>query len=476
MRNNGDKDYYDLRSVLTHEVGHALGSQHPDAAWFNNNFELNFVPDNGGYLPQAPQGGEVMNEGNSPGFLPGSKPPKGLSGGEYWRIVSKDELLFMDHAYGQHIDFVEVDPNDNAELVIDLFNVGGEPGGTLGIGGPDSSESRNPGNPNAGRRILAAVAKVNYASNRPIGFQAAPRNWELTNNTGEAIDSLILRTRGTDNPNPTSWSSAGARRFQQRGTLAPPQIPSPDAFALGDVWHFFHDPVNGQINNGQSVEVGLRQDVWDWSLVAAQAIQLDNDFVPVNLVSILEWFVQGPVIPNANDDLPDDIVAEGLWELNATQDTLVKGFKIVNNDEETTTLIDELAFAPAPDLPAHPGLLNTEAKDRLGRDGVLETIPLASPLTLGPGQEYYFILEGLVDDLPRDIQQSGNFMVLTASPGLMDDQVFVYAASSGQSSTVGNFALLNTAVFVPEPSCLTLLTISIASLLAYGWRRRKRGR
>ena len=260
---NGDRDFSDLRSVLTHEIGHAIGSQHPDAVWFNNNLQLNFVPDNGSYIAQAPIGGEIMNEGNTENFLPGQKPPKGLRGGEYWRTVSQDELAFMDHAYPSQIDFIEVGFNDSAELIIDLFNVGGAVGSTLGIGGPDSSELRSPGDVNDGRRILQASTKINDATSRPIGFQASPHNWEVTNTTGEPINALTIKTSGTNNPNPTSWSSQGANAFQFRGTLAPPPVPDPEAFDLEDVRHFYNTPLGGQIANGNTVEVGLRQDVWD---------------------------------------------------------------------------------------------------------------------------------------------------------------------------------------------------------------------
>ena len=33
---SGASDFYDLRSIITHEIGHALGANHPDAAWFND--------------------------------------------------------------------------------------------------------------------------------------------------------------------------------------------------------------------------------------------------------------------------------------------------------------------------------------------------------------------------------------------------------------------------------------------------------
>lgn len=448
---SGQSEVYDLRTIMTHEIGHALGSNHPDAAWFNDNgsgspFNMNYKLMNENYIATPPSGGEIMNEGNDNSSLPSSKPPKGLGPGSIWRTLSKDELLFMDHAYPS-IDFVEVGPNDPAELVIDLFAVGSGPGDTLGIGGPDTSEPRDPDNAEQGRRILTASAKVREEANLPIGFKALPRNWEITNNTGEPIKSVIITARGTNNTIPTSWSSTGAKNFTFQGALAPPPVPDQRAFNLEDVAHLFTQANNGPINNGESVDVGLRKDVWDWSVVDSKAIQEDGDFVDIGLVSLQGFNFMSPVIPDENPGLPDDIILpDGLWALQGTYRILVEGLQIFNNGP-TNVLLKEINFGTAPRLdPNYPGKLNSKKLERLEN---LHTVRFEDPLELLPGESYFVVLAGDPRKLPEEVFHSEKW-VTVLNGFSTDEQMLFHATTKNNSFTLENFALVNTGPYTDD--------------------------
>ena len=127
VRTDTSRPVWDLRSVVTHELGHALGSQHTDASWFNANRQKNFQPDgSGGWIAAPPIGGEIMNEGNGPG-LPGSKPTAGMGPGGVWRILSKDEIAMLDHVYDRHLTFQEVGQNDPAQIILDHQQPGRRP-------------------------------------------------------------------------------------------------------------------------------------------------------------------------------------------------------------------------------------------------------------------------------------------------------------------------------------------------------------
>jgi hypothetical protein len=476
---SGASDFYDLRSIVTHEIGHALGANHPDAAWFNDSgdgspYNQNYVRQGGNWVPAPPIGGEIMNEGNDATSLPGSKPPKGLGHGAYWRTLSQDELDFLDHADPTAIDFVEVGANDDADLVIDLFAVGAGPGSALGIGGVDTAEAFVSGDPSQGRRILTASAKVREEADVPIGFKALTRNWELTNNTGEPITSLIITARGTNNPIATSWSSSGPNKFTFQGATSPPQVPDPRAFNLEDVYHVYTLPQGGAINNGQSVGVGLRKDVWDWSVVESGAFQDDGDFVNIGLVSIMELNLAGVVVPFPDEPIDDFFYPDdgGLLALQGSFDIVAKGFQILNQ-ESADVLISQVAYGVAPGLhPNQTELLNSDALGRLTATGDMQYVSLNEPLVLAPGESFYFLMAGTPSVLPGEVLQSGNWMLVSPPEGFMEEQMFVYAASQGGGFSVNNFALLNTPVFVPEPSSVALAVLGLFAFLWRGCERR----
>ena len=250
----GPPSFWDLRTVITHEVGHMLGSQHTDAAWFNGPpYQRNYAPNGGSFVATAPIGGEVMNEGNGPG-LPGMKPNKGIRRGEYWRGLSKDELAFIDYAYGAGIHFQFVPNPASADMIFMNF-ASDNCNGTLGSAGPDDITDRDGGDPTLGGIIeLASAFIANIcidSGGTQVGFTARPDYWEVTNESGKNAISLLVTTDGTDNASPTDQFSLGASRFTQYTNF-----PGEDATSsLEVILHQWSHPFGGAVAPGAKVSL-----------------------------------------------------------------------------------------------------------------------------------------------------------------------------------------------------------------------------
>jgi hypothetical protein len=454
-RYNGVRGFNDLRTILVHEIGHVIGSQHADAAYFNNNAENIFRPDGmGGYIRVAPNGGEVMNEGNSAG-LPNSKPEKGLRPGEYNRILSKDELYFLDYVYGRDLTFEEGSILDTVQITLSVSNVLGTPSLNLGAGVVDTSTQREPGNPDAGRWIGHSTININATPTLPIGVDARMSSWEVTNTTGEAIDAISIRAKGTDNGLAIETSSVGSHRFTN-------YAPS-NAFALYQFesrGHIFDDPLGGTVPNNGTVQVGLRLDVWDWTVSSARGRKLDGSSAPVSTVGILPFSVD-----DITFGLPP-IDPFGLTAAYEAGNRLIGGLRLVNSDTPTT--ITELLFAPVEGLDLGLDDLSSDTLARLSSLGLVERIEFV-PIELDANEEFLFILEGDRADIPQDILDNVRFMLLDY-PDMIDRELLVYARSETDEFLVGAFSLINSPLIagrapIPEPGTLVLLLAVLPIML-----------
>jgi len=455
MRSNGAQEFFDLRTILVHEIGHALGSQHPDASWDNSpqsSFNRNFLPNGqGGWNPGPPPGGEVMNEG--------------IAGGEYNRVVSKDELALLDHSYGGQIQFQQVFGNTPADITLSMHNIGGNPGPNLGSAGPELSELRVPGQPKQGRRLLESTVSLNAVPDKPIGFVARASSWEVTNPFAGDMSQLWIRTNGTDNPVPTSRSSFGPNRFTQYDNS------TPFPFEFEDVLHKWTMPFGGGIAPGKKVGIGLRQDVWDWTAVNAIGFAEDPfDFGIVNLVTVFNWLNMGPPGMGNNLDNFDEVIFDDARDPG---EVLAAGIAVLNGELAAT--ITEVSFAPVGGLDLSLSDLNSDTLEQFRRDGRLETLRIPS-IDLDTEELFVLVLDGTLDDLPPELIASGNFLLLDR-PDLLDEELFVFVGSQSNQVPLGSFSLLNSGVFVqstPEPSTFTLSALGLLSLSFVGWRRRRR--
>jgi len=453
-RYNGFQPVHDLRTVINHEIGHVLGSQHTDASWFNSNFQSNFRFVNSQWVAAPPIGGELMNEGNDGNTLPNAKPDPGLLPGEVHRLVSRDEMDFLDYAYGGPITFTQVGAHDEADIVLTMHNINGPQGNNLGSAGVGGWEPRDENDDDAGRRITRGVLSINANPTTPIGISSRPSKWEFANNTGKDIIELALQTRGTDNRAASAINSAGPNRFTKLGADNVIIVPH-----LEDVIRRFSQPVGGVVPDGATVRVGFTLDTWDWTLVDVDARDSDGDVIwDVEVVTVFDWTNNGdpdPYIPFETDF--DFITPDPRGLPSRTHELIARGFHVVNN-ATTTTVLSKLALAVVPEgLDPTAENLGADTMALLAASGALIDVPIA-PITLAPEEDYVFVLDGERSDLPAELLTTGRFSLLDM-PALAGEQLFIYvgSGSAADPDRVSNFSFLNNPPHVPEPLALALL-------------------
>lgn len=434
-RQSNDNSYFDLRGIVTHELGHVLGSQHVNIAWDRD--QRNYVPDGGGWIPQQDAGTEVMHDT--------------VARGEIRRVLTHDELDMHDHAYNRTVTFQEVFGNTPADLNIMTCD------GCLGHGGVEESHERVNGQPASGREITEGVFYIGDGqyNGTPIGFKTLKQSWEFENDFfPQGVHEVLIRTRGTDNPTPTSQSNHNLGQFSLFDTV---YVPDLGILNFEDMAHRWFNPNNGDtVPLGETIKLALQQDVPDWFVLSAAAQDVDDNAVAVGLVTIPPW--QNSLLNPDDDQEGDDLGISG-------KTVTAKGFRIVGPDDLTTT-ISEVSFAPIADLNiSRLEDLSSATLEELRTLGRLETVLLSSPITIGPGDDFVFVLDGERSDLPADLLGQGNFQLLDR-PDLADEELFVFA----DTGSVRTFSVINSGVFVPEPSAIVAMLMGCATFFWLGRR------
>ena len=471
------QNFWDLRTLTTHELGHILGAGHPDAFWFNTNpntnnpYNLNFRPNGqGGIMPAPPIGGEVMNEGNTPGFLPNSKPqPKGFRFGEYNRKISKDELAMIDYAYGERLQFQFVANPASADIVISNFQ--SDTCGTqitLGSGQVIDAEARDPNDFSQGGRILEGQMFLrDICTDAPgtptMGFTALSRFWEITNQTDDDVVSVLVQTIGTDNLNPTNQASAGGHRLTDYDNF----LDANNTESIERILHQWTDPIGGVIAPGQTTKIGLQQDVWDWTVASASVITDNAQIASAAIVNTLPFMFSPAFQGQANAPTPDTQESgHGGNEISAATPQPIISTKtiLLTNNTTETIQIDSILLAPVGDL--DPSVIDESLLDQLQQLGWFEEVEVGGnpfQLSLDPEEAFYLLLEGDVIDLPTIVQSNGNFLLLN-HPGWMDEPLLVGVVGRNTGTQVTSYALLNTGTFVPEPTSAMVVILGLFAI------------
>jgi len=443
LRNTAWQDFYDVRSITVHELGHNLGFAHPfQVAPLGRNYDL--IPPS--TLVAVPdRGDECMDYGMMPGG--------------YNLILSHDELNGMRYSYAnKDLRFVEITggtPNIlfRAEPIALTM-------GAVAMG-PPSGVRRDPADPTKGVRITSA--EIVFASDldelpipMPLGFRTLGLNWDVRNTSGQATRGIEIQTRGTNNTHPVDRFNGNADGFRFATYSA---SWTGDADHKDDLLHTWSDPrfwtAPVDIPAGRLHHIGLEQDVWDWTVVSARAVNADGTKTYVPLVSFSQWneLVSGVDVTTTSRAIlipePPEIGARGI--------------RLTNSEDSPCDLVGiGVAVVDGRGL----GLpdLNRDTLDQLVDEGIFETFDIV-PRMLNYGEELFLVLKGS----PTGVTNT----IFLDRPDLLDHELFIYAETRTLDATVGSYGLLGAPpIMIPEPSTLALAAIGLLVFLGYARRRR----
>ena len=168
-----------------------------------------------------------------------------------------------------------------------------------------------------------------------------------------------------------------------------------------DLMHTWDNAVGGAIPGGEIIHVGLEQDVYDWTVVSADAIMTGGTSQPASLLSFHDWNHSYEVVPRPGTE-------EGI---NMNPERIVaQGIRIVAPGNVDAAVIDEITLLPAEGLNLRLEDLTRDTLQKYTDDAIF--VELINNIRLTPGQDFFLVLDGSTEDLPDEMVQKGNFMLL----------------------------------------------------------------
>lgn len=144
------------------------------------------------------------------------------------------------------------------------------------------------------------------------------------------------------------------------------------------------------------------------------------------------------------------------------------GIRIVAPGNVDAAVIDKITLLPAEGLNLRLEDLTRDTLQKYTDDPIF--VELINNIRLTPGQDFFLVLDGSTEDLPDEMVQKGNFMLLNL-PDLLTGDLMIFGRSTNGTMTIGTYALLGTDVIgfqggprVPEPAAVVLVLLGIALL------------
>lgn len=286
-RNDPNEPVYELKSVLLHEFGHAMGMQHSDACFYNNNsntgmpWNSNFRTAGGGsFSIAATLGSEVMNEVPT-ASSPGQKAQGPIDG--YFRTPGRDAFEFMNSAYPfQSLSLQEIQ-SGTPVILVDSTDAGMSGGQTSFPGGFTNIA---PGDNSAGWFIDGA----NIWVGNNIGLKSRSEGWMIENFTGFDLRQITLRVNGTSTRRAISESAPPF--FTQFGTGL---TSSPEQLIFS-----WSTPPAGPWPPTASGWLSLQLDVHDWTVEEALIWANSNQAFPLAVSTFVAQKPWGLASPKAS--------------------------------------------------------------------------------------------------------------------------------------------------------------------------------
>src|SRR5262249_43560677 len=161
------------------------------------------------------------------------------------------------------------------------------------------------------------------------------------------------------------------------------------------------------------------------------------------LLSFHDWFntiVLGTpaAVAEGSDESPDPL---GQTDRPETR-VVARGIRIVTSD--IPAIVSNLTVARVEFGEIGLDRLNRETLERLRKEQRLETVFQFEQHHLLANDDFIIVLDGKLEDLPPDVAEKGNFLLLDR-PDLLEPgrELFISAQSQAGEATVGAYAIVN---------------------------------